>query len=162
MMKVFHPRSTSPFSLCMYGAAYSIAMPRFLQKERSLMEMNSSPPSARNAFIKQLDLVSTFGSQAWKASTKLSFPQRYSVQVFRIYSHMRIATYVLLGQEGDSCGPKRLACTYFSSFVVTVMLLFCLTTRVDLLPTHSVHSLSRLFGLSSWQKAMIGMESGAG
>lgn len=77
---------------------------------------------------------------------------------------MRMAEYVFPEREGGSCGPHKSACTSSSLLVVTVMLLFCLTTRVDLLPTHGVHSLSRLSGLSklfSWQAAIIGAGSKA-
>ena len=47
---------------------------------------------------------------------------------------------------------------------MTVMLLFCLTAQVDLLPTHGMHSLSRSSGFSalfSWQTAIIGTGSEA-
>ena len=126
--------------------------------------MNFPPLSARSAFIEQLDLASTVGSQAWKASTNSSFPQRYRVQVFQVCSHMRMAEYVFPEREGGLCGPHKSACTSSSLLVVTVMLLFRLTTRVDLLPTHGVHNLLRSLGFSalfSWQTAIIGIESEA-
>lgn len=75
---------------------------------------------------------------------------------------MKMAKYVFLEQKRESCHSHKLAYIFLSLFVVTVMLLFCLTTRVDLLPTHGVHSLSRLLGLSalfSWQTAIVGIGS---
>ena len=71
---------------------------------------------------------------------------------------MRMAEYIFPEQEGGSCGPHKSACTSSSLLVVTIMLLFCLTTWIDLLPTNSMHSLSRSSGFSalfSWQTAII-------
>ena len=70
-----------------------------------------------------------------------------------------MAKYVFLEREGGSFGPYKSAYTFLSLLIVTVMLFFCLTTRVDLLSTHSVHSLSRLSGFSIlffWQTTIIG------
>lgn len=162
IIMVFYFCSARPFSLYMYGAAYLIVILCFLQKLRSLTKMNSLPPSTHNIFIKQPDLASTFGSQTWKASINLSFPQRYKVQVFWVCSHMRIAKYIFLEREEELCDLYKLACTSLSLFVMEVMLLVLLRTWVDLLFTHSVHSLLRLLGLSalfSWQTAIIGIVS---
>ena len=60
--------------------------------------------------------------------------------------------------DGRSCGLQRLACTSLSFFVVAVMLLFRLTTRVDLLPTQGVQSLSMISSLSVaivWRTAVV-------
>lgn len=73
---------------------------------------------------------------------------------------MRMAEYIFLECERKSWGPHKLVCTSLSLLVMGVMLLFCLTTRVDLLLTDGVHSLSRLSRLStllSWQAAITGV-----
>lgn len=162
IIMVFYCCSARPFFLYMYGTAYLIAIPYFLQKLRSLTKMNSLPPSAHNVFIKQPDLASTFSSQTWKASINLSFPQRYKVQVFWVCLHMRIAKYIFPEREEGLYDLYKLACISSRLFVMEVMLLFHLRTQVDLLSTHGIHSLLRLLGLSallSWQTAIIGIVS---
>lgn len=143
-MSVRHPHSAKPFSLCIYEATYFMAMPLFSQNSRSFVNINSPPLSTLSAFIKHPDLVSTWSSHIWNASTKLSFPRRYNIQVFWVRSHMSIAVYVLPDREGGSCSPQRSAYTSSSLFIVGVMLLFLLTILVNLLFTYRVHSLSKI------------------
>ncbi len=66
---IFHGNNRFPslftrlFFLYIYEAIYLILIPYFLQKVWSLTEINSFLLSTCNAFIKQLDLTLTFGSQ---------------------------------------------------------------------------------------------------
>lgn len=77
---------------------------------------------------------------------------------------MKIAEYVFPKREEGSCGYHKLAHTSLSLLVMIVMLLFCLTTCIDLLPTQGVYNLSRLSGFSalfSWQTTIIEIGSEA-
>ena len=65
--------SANSFSLYIYGAIYFTTISRFLQKFQSFTTINSPAPSARRVYKEHPLLFLTCGSQAWKASTKLSF-----------------------------------------------------------------------------------------
>lgn len=145
---VRHSRSASPFSLCLYRAAYFIEMPLFSRKVQSLCDMNFPLPSALSIFIIYPDLISARGSYIWNVSMKLSFPHKYKIEVFPVCSHSSITAYMLPVWEGRSCGSYILACIPSSLLVVGVMLLFLQTTWVDFFSTHGVHSLSNALLLS--------------
>lgn len=112
--------------------------------------MNFPLPSARKIFIKKLDFASTQGNHVWKTSTKSSFLCKYKVQVFGMCSHIRMAAQMLFNCNFMSCGPQRLACTFFSLLNVAIMLLFRLTTLVNLLLIYDIHNLSRISGSSNF------------
>ena len=64
-----------------------------------------------------------------------------------MFAHKSTAS-VLPDWEKGSCGPHKLAYTSSSLLVIGVILLFLLTTQVDLLPTYGVHNLSSALLLS--------------
>ena len=102
--------------------------------------------------LKDFQGVFVFGLHLWKpyldCINKSSLPFRYNVQNLQIYSHIRIAKYILSNWDGRSCGPKKSTYTSLSFFVAVVMLLFRLTIQVDLLPTQGVQSLLIISGSS--------------
>ncbi len=61
---------------------------------------------------------------------------------------MRIAAYTLLDWDRGLYGPHKSAWTLSNLVIVGVMLLFYLTTRVDLLPMHGMYILSMTSGFS--------------
>lgn len=99
---VCHPFLANPFFLCIYGAAYCITILRFLQKDRSLININSLLLSALSIFIKYSDLALTRESQVWKASIKLSLLFKYRVQVLQVCLYIKIAAYTLPNQDSGS------------------------------------------------------------
>ena len=68
---------------------------------------------------------------------------------------------MLFDCDDGSCGPQRLVYTSSSLLDVAVILLFHLTTLVNLLPIHGVHNLSRISESSIfiWQITIVGLAS---
>lgn len=58
--------------------------------------------------------------------------------------YIKMVAYWLPNWEGGFWISYKSACTSSSFFDIAVKLWFCLTTCIDLLPTHSVQSLSRI------------------
>lgn len=73
-----------------------------------------------------------------------------------------MANYIFPKEEWELYDLDKLAFTWLSLFVMTVILLFYLTTWVVVFPTYGMHSLSKSSGFSalfSWQTEIIGKGS---
>lgn len=118
---IFHLYSAKPLSSYMYGAAYLMLMPFFLQKSLSLTDMKSSPLLAQRDFIFYLQLFLAFGSQVWKISTNSSFEHKYTTHVLYVFESNKIAVYVLSDNKDRLCGLHKSTCTFSSFFFALVI-----------------------------------------
>lgn len=87
---VYHPRLASPFSSCIYKAAYFIEISLYSQNTQSLCEINSLLLSTFKVVIKYLPSASTCSSHNWNISIKLSISYKYKVHVFQVCLHVTI------------------------------------------------------------------------
>lgn len=95
MTIIYHFCPVNPFFLYMYGVAYFMAMPYFIQRSLSLTDINSLPSSVCKIFMKCLNSNSILESQAKKMSTNLFFSHKQRVHVFYVYLQRWIAAYIL-------------------------------------------------------------------
>lgn len=122
---VCHLCLANSFSLYMYGAAYFITISLFLQKDQSLININSLLPLVLSIFIEHPDSASMHESQILKSSTKLFLLLKYRVQVFWVCLHIKIVAYTPPDWDSGSWGPQKSACIFSSFSVINIIVLFC-------------------------------------